>query len=458
MKLIQLLRRLSKDSSAEIYYAGEYARDVLRRRKSGRVEVVAKNVLFKDLVRHIKRVIPKATKAYVSKSRDYVQFVIENKSVTVHLPKKGNKYNPNNSLRDDAKTRFFTINAMYIPVKPKKGIEVIDFYRGRDCIKNRRVKVIGRADTAIKRNPAIMISAVSLAARLNYRLDNNLFYATKANYALIDEVPVEQVRDEFIHIIMSNKPSRYLRTMHKSGLLYKIIPELSMCDGVAQNVKYHKYDVMTHCLVACDSAEKDIIVRLAALFHDIGKVQTRDEIYKAGNNRVTFYNHEVTGSKLVRKILRRLKFDKETVTTVSELVYNHMYNYEPNRWSEAAVRRFIGKVNIVEGDLDDLDNMRLFLLRKADRKGSGVDLSDVSPRQIAFQKHIKQVYERSKALDVKDLDIDGAVIMERFRLKPGPTVGNILNHLLSLVVDDQSLNKRNALVEAASKYLSEALK
>jgi poly(A) polymerase/tRNA nucleotidyltransferase (CCA-adding enzyme) len=164
------------------------------------------------------------------------------------------------------------------------------------------------------------------------------------------------------------------------------------------------------------------------------------------------------GSKLVRKILRRLKFDKETTTAVSELVYNHMYNYEPNKWSEAAVRRFISKINITEDDLNNLDSMKLFLLRKADRAGSGVDLSEVSPRQYAFQDHIKKVYEKSRALKIKDLDIDGSVIMKKFYLKPGPTVGHVLNHLLSLVIEDQSLNERKTLVEEASKYLSEALK
>ena len=109
MKLIQLLRKLSRDGSADVYYAGEYARDLVRRRKSGRVEVVAKNILFKDLVRHVKKNI---SGVHISKVKNYVKFGIENKDVIIYLPKKGKKYNPNHSLRDDAKTRLFTINAM----------------------------------------------------------------------------------------------------------------------------------------------------------------------------------------------------------------------------------------------------------------------------------------------------------------------------------------------------------
>ena len=361
-----------------------------------------KNILFKDLVRHVKKNI---SGVHISKVKNYVKFGIENKDVIIYLPKKGKKYNPNHSLRDDAKTRLFTINAMYVPIKPKRGVRVIDFYRGKDCIKNKRIKCIGKADTAVKRRPSIMIRSISLAARLNYRLDTNLFYAIKANSQLIGKVPAGHIRDEFVHILMSSKPSRYLRTMHKSGLLYEIMPELSICDGVVQNAKYHKYDVFTHCLIACDNAEPDLTLRLAALLHDIGKAQTRDEVRKGKKSRVTFYNHEVMGSKLARKILRRLRFDKELISDVSELVYNHMYNYEPDKWTEAAVRRFISKTNITEDDLDDLDNLRLFLLRKADRAGSGVGLSEVSPRQRTFQEHISIVPSISKSFTFRALDL-----------------------------------------------------
>jgi len=143
---------------------------------------------------------------------------------------------------------------------------------------------------------------------------------------------------------------------------------------------------------------------------------------------------------------------------VSDLVYNHMYNYEPALWTEAAVRRFIKKAHISAADLEDLDNLPLFLVRKADRAANGLGLSEVSSRQRSFQTRIKQVYTRSKALHVTDLDIDGNSIMAHFKLGPGPTVGHILNYLLSVVIEDQSLNTKKKLIGEASKYLSKALK
>jgi len=135
-----------------------------------------------------------------------------------------------------------------------------------------------------------------------------------------------------------------------------------------------------------------------------------------------------------------------------------MYNYEPSVWTDAAVRRFITKSQIVNEDLDKLHRLPLFLLRKADRAANGLDLSEVSFRQRAFEDRVKKVYGRAKALHITDLDISGTAVMETFNLKPGPTVGNVLNYLLSIVIEDQKMNTKERLIEEASKYLSEALK
>jgi len=453
MKAIQILKKLNRDTVAEVYYAGEYARDVVRRKKSNNVQVLVRNISLKHITRYLKQHVKDL---YINKEKTCIKFGIGNIEVDMCLPRKGNSYGPYYSLKEDAKERGFTINSMYIPIGPKK--KLIDHYRGRSCIRTRKIKIIGKADLSIKRNPVLMIKAISLAAELNYRIDNNLFYAIKANFEVLEKVPMEDVRDELVTILLSQKPSRYLKIMYDSGLMNIILPELSICVGVVQNKKYHKYDVFDHCVLACDNTDPDITLRLAALFHDMGKPQTREEVIKAGDSRITFYNHEVVGAKLAKKALKRLKFGKKIADSVSNLVYSHMYNYEHGRWSEAAVRRFIKKAHITAADLDDLENLPVFLLRKADRAANGLELSEVSSRQLALQKRIRKVYERSKALHVTDLAIDGSTIMETFNLRPGPTVGHVLNYLLSIVIEDQKLNKKDILVEESSKYLSKALK
>ena len=455
MRALKILKRLSRDKQAEVYYAGEFARDILRRKKSGKVEIVVRNVPLVQVLKYIERHFKNI---HIAQDKGSFSFIDDHSEVTIQLPKRAGKHSHYYTLKDDAKGRGFTINAMYLPVTSRKSSDVIDFYRGRSCIKDRKIKVIGRADAATKRNPLLMMQTLSLSSALNYRIDNNLFYAIKANSELIKKVPIEKVRNEFIEIILGRKPSKYLKIMNDSYLMNHIIPELSICAGVAQNRKYHKYDVFNHCLIACDNTDPDLILRLAALLHDIGKATTREEVIKNGKRRVTFYNHEVAGSKIAKKILRRLRFDKDVIHSVSELVYGHMYNYEPSIWTDAAVRRFIRKSHLTDMDLEKIHQLPLFLIRKADRAANGLGLSEVSPRQYDFEDRIKQVYMRSNVLRITDLDIDGSVIMEMFNLKPGPTVGHVLNYLLSLVIEDQKINTKERLVEEASKYLSEALK
>jgi len=456
MRLQNILRKLGDSSTAEVYYCGEYARDLIRRKRNSKIEVVVRHMALKELISYFTK---RFKKVKIDKKQGTLKFFVDNKELLIRMPRKKDKPGPHYELRDDTKCKIFSINALFIPVSSKsKKREVIDLYKGRSCIKNRTIKTIQKASLAIGNNPIVMLQALSLAADLNYKLDSDLFYKIKVNSHFITNSNVEDIRDELIKILLSHKPSRYLKIMYNSGLMNFIIPELGACYDINQNKKYHKYDVFEHCLVACDNVEPVLSLRLAALFHDIGKAPTRSETKKNGKYRVTFYNHEVVGSKLTRKILKRLKFNKNLISDVSDLVYNHMYNYEPGKWSNAAVRRFIKKIGIGDEELQVLEYLPIFKLRKADRMANGLGLSKVSPRQIEFEERIRNVYSQSKALCVNDLEIDGRIIITEFKLKPGPTVGHILNYLLSLVIEDQTLNTREKLLEEASKYLSNALK
>lgn len=456
MKAIGVLKYISKNTPAEIYYAGACARDIVRRQKPDKLEVVVLNLPFQKILDHLEKHF---NKIHVSRNKGLLRFIDNHSEVIVSLPCKNKKHSPYYTLRDDSRLRLFTIDAMYLPIISKDKRELVDFYHGRNSIRDRKIRTIGKADNAIKKNPAILIKAIALAAKLNYRIENSLFYAIKTNFELINKVRIKEIRDNFTQIILSSKPSRYLKIMHDTNLLGELIPELDMCYGMQQNKKYHKYDVFTHCLVACDSAYPNIVLKLAALFHDIGKATTYKEIVlEDGSIKGTFYNHEVAGAKIVKRILRRFQYDKEIISAVSNLVYNHMYNYEPESWSDTAVRRFIKKTHMTDNDIKDLDNFPLFLLRKADRAANGLGLSSISYRQKSFQERIKYIYDKSEVLHITDLDIDGNDIMNYFKLEQGPTVGHILNYLLGLVIENQSLNTKENLLKEASKYLSTALK
>lgn len=458
MKAIKILKKLTKETIAEVFYSGESTRNIIRRKKSHNLEIVIRNLPLRYIVRYFKKygLILK-----VNKERGSVIFRPKENGITIEilLPRKGNKYSPYYTLLDDARSRDFTINAMYLPVRSRSKADVIDFFGGLRDIQNRKIKTVTASRYSITVDPARILKAISLSVILHYKIDVNLFYSIKSNYFLVDKLPVEDIRDELIKMLLSGRPSKCLRMLYSTGLLNIVMPELSIGVGVTQNEKYHKYDIFSHCIYACDGVKPDLILRLAALFHDIGKPQTRNEVIdRSGKVKITFYNHEVMSSKIAKKILRRLKFDLEATLKITELIYLHMYNYEPGEWTDTAVRRFIRKAKITDRDLKDLTNLPVFLLRKADRLANGYSLKAISYRQRLFEERIRKIYAKSNVLDTADLAIDGNAIMEKFNLKPGPTIGHILSHLLSIVIEDQKMNERRILIEAASDYLSKALK
>lgn len=462
-KAISTLLKLNKETAAEIYYTGAYVRDLLRKRKPNRVEVLIRNYPIRSVLQYL-RSHGKVESVKTKRQERFFLFKTDDDGVEVSLQfpwkSRHKNWHPSYSLREDARTKDFTIDALYLPItKRASGKSVIDFFNGIKDIKDRRVRAVGNPRTKIKRDYNFALKAISLAAHLNYRLDTNLFYAIKTTPDSVTNMNTNDIRSYLIGILLSKQPSKYLKIMHNSGVLMHVMPELDMCYGVEQNKKYHKHDVFTHSTLACDNTEPDLVLRLSALLHDVGKPQTRDELNtKKNGHKVTFYSHEVVSSRLAKKLLKRLGFDKDIINKVCELVYLHMYNYEPGKWTESAIRRFIRKAKINEEDLKDLDNFPLFLVRRADRLANGYPHKEISYRQELFQKRILEIYQQSKVFTIGDLDIDGKTLMEEFNLKEGPTIGHILNYLLSTVIDDQSLNKRAILIEKASDYLSEALK
>jgi len=458
-KTISTLLKLNKETTAEVYYVGAYVRDLIRRQKPNRIEVLIRNYPIRSVTQYLKE----HGKVDTTNRKDpcMVFTAGDDVEVSIRFPRKigHDGWHASYSLRDDAKTRDFTINALYLPVTKRVSTKhIIDFFNSRKDIKERRVRSVGNPKSQIKRDPGFAMRSIAMAAYLNYKLDTNLFYAIKTVSDGAAKMNTNDMRAYLIGVLLSKQPSKYLKIMHNSGVLFHVMPELDICYGVEQNEKYHKYDVFTHSVLACDNTERDLVLRLAALLHDVGKPQTRDETNKNGGAKVTFYSHEVVSARLAKKLLKRLGFDKDVVSKVCELIYLHMYNFEPGKWTEGALRRFIRKAKITETELDKLDQFPLFLVRRADRLANGYPHKEVSYRQELFQKEILKTYRKSNVFTINDLDIDGKVLMVTFRLKEGPTVGHVLNHLLSIVMDDQALNTRETLIDKASDYLSEALK
>jgi len=340
------------------------------------------------------------------------------------------------TLKEDVERRDFTINGLAYDVH---NTQIIDYVGGMEDIEKKIIRTIGNPLQRFSEDGLRPYRACRLAAKLHFTIHKETLEAIPHVLDIAKKISVERVRDEIKKMLETDKPSEGFEYMRVTGLLDLCIPELSQGFGMEQN-KYHMYDIYYHSIYSCDAAPKEKpLIRLAALLHDIGKIPTRRE---GSDGDYTFYNHEVISSRIARKIMRRLKFSNDEIEYVNNLIVNHMFHYTPD-WTDGAVRRFIRKVG-----LDNLED--LFILRLADRCGNG--MRDGLPEPIKkLKRHIQKVIEKDNAFTVKDLDIDGYILMEHLKLKPGPIIGKILNELLERVLDNPELNNQDTLLAMAQE-------
>ena len=285
--------------------------------------------------------------------------------------------------------------------------------------------------------------AIRFHSQLNFDIEEKTLEAAVQNSQLIKHVAFERIKDEFTKIILSDNPAEGVEMLHKTGVLSYIIPELEKGVGVAQN-RHHIHTIYKHLILAlkyCPS--KKLEVRLAALFHDIAKPQTK----RGEGLYATFYNHDHVGAKIVRQILTRLRYSSDVIEKVTMLVDNHMFYYNPDEVGEASVRRLIRKVGIEH--MKDLMDLRI-----SDRLGSG------TPKAKPYKlRHLEYVIEKvsKDAVSVKMLKINGSDLMTELKIIPGPKIGAILDVLLAEVIEDAEKNNRDYLTSRAKELDREDL-
>lgn len=346
------------------------------------------------------------------------------------------------SIEEDLSRRDFTINAISADPITKM---IHDPFHGREDIKNKIIRTVGDPMERFREDALRMIRACRFAATLGFSIEKNTFDAIRKLSQHITAVSHERIRDELLKMLCSDRPSIGFEAMRTGGLLEYILPELLEGYGVEQN-EFHRYDVYTHNCKTCDLIRsEDPITKFAALLHDVGKPRAKNFALKIGNGNV-FYNHEIIGAKMTDKIMKRLKFSNEQRERAVLLVEMHMFYYTKD-WTDGAIRRFLRRF-----DGDQAFLRELFFLREADRLGSGTKKQ--SPHIFQeFKKRIDQILEEDAALKIGDLHINGNVLIEEFNLKPSPLIGEILRHLLELVLDDPALNNEHDLHEQTRTYL-----
>lgn len=334
------------------------------------------------------------------------------------------------TIEEDLARRDFTINALAFDPASQR---FVDLHDGRGDLARRRVRTVGDARERFHEDGLRPYRAIRFAVTLGFDPDPALLAAVPGVLDRAARVSPERVRDELNRMLGGAHPSDGFEWLRETGLLNLVLPELLEGYGMPQN-RWHAYDVYTHILFVVDAAPADNrVVRLAALFHDIGKPRTRVVVDGEG----TFYNHEIVGAEMARVAMDRLRFPGETIDAVVNLVRNHMFDYQPV-WSDAAVRRLIRRVGV-----DALAD--LFDLRLADMLGHGP--AHAFPVYLdELRERIAGVLARQEALQISDLRVTGRDVMETLGLAPGPRVGEILRALLERVLEDPARNDRDRLL------------
>ncbi len=329
-------------------------------------------------------------------------------------------------LDDDLQRRDFTMNAIAYSIS--KG-QMIDLYKGQEDIKGQIIRTVGEADSRFTEDALRMLRAVRFAAELGFTINIDTLSSISKNKDLMANVSQERIKDEFTKIIQSNNPMIGLGMAQKLGILPYISKKLEEMVGVEQNKQAHIYDVWEHSLRAMQhAADKQFPfeIRLAALFHDIAKPETK----RTAGDKTTFLGHEVIGARVTRETLKNLTFSKEIVEKVSKLVRWHMFFSDTEEISLSAVRRLVR--NVGPENIWDLINLRI-----CDRIGTGRPKEEPY-RLRKFQSMIEEVMR--DPITVKMLKIDGNIIMNDLKIAPGPVIGNILNALLEEVLENPALN------------------
>lgn len=327
-----------------------------------------------------------------------------------------------NSLEQDLKRRDFTINAIAFD-----GQKIIN--QTKD-LKNKIIRTVGRPENRFSEDALRLLRAVRFAVQLDFAIAPKTKKAIKKRHNLLRFIAKERIRDEFIKILESHQPDKGILMLKKLKLLQHIIPELELGIGVSQN-KHHIYTVFEHGILALENAQPGLELRLAALLHDIAK-----PCVKEGQGKdATFYNHDILGAKWAMKILKRLRFARETIENAAVLIRNHMFLSDPEKITQAGVRRLIRRVG--PENMKDLINLRI-----ADRLGSGVPKA--RPYRLRYFEYLIDKVSKDP-ISVKMLKINGDEVMQILDIKPCPKIGLLLKALLNEVLDDPTKNNKEHL-------------
>jgi poly(A) polymerase len=339
-------------------------------------------------------------------------------------------------IEGDLARRDLTVNAMAVRVP---DFRFIDPFGGLSDLHRRRLRTPVDPHTSFADDPLRMVRLARFASVLEATADEAAVTAAMEMAGQLATVSAERVRDELVKLVCGRVPRRGIELLVDTGLADHVLPELVALRECTDPLHRHK-DVYRHTLAVLENAiarepdGPDLVLRLAALLHDIGKPDTR-EIHRDGG--VSFHHHDVVGARMTRHRMRELRFDKETIKAVSELVRLHLrfHTYDQG-WTDAAVRRYARDAGPL---LEQLN-----LLTRADvTTGNARKAAAIQRRVDDFEVRLAELREREELEAIRPA-VDGNAIMAHLGIRPGPVVGEAWNHLLDLRLEHGPMTEQEA--------------
>ena len=348
------------------------------------------------------------------------------------------------TIEGDLSRRDFTVNSMALELTGAKP-EFIDPFDGLGDLAKRILRTPSSATQSFSDDPLRMMRAARFASQLGFDIDSEVTEAMTSMASRISIISAERVRDEFVKLLMSDRPRIGITILVDTGLADLVVPEIPKLRLEIDEHHHHK-DVYEHSITVLEQAISqeerlggpNLVIRLAALLHDIGKPKTRNLLEGGG---VSFHHHEVVGSRLSKNRMKALRFDNDTIEAVETLVALHLrfHGYGDGEWTDSAVRRYVRDA----GDL----LVHLHVLTRADCTTRNAKKADRLARTYdGLEARIARLSEEEELSKIRP-DLDGAQVMSLLGIKPSADVGKALDFLMELRMEHGPLGEERATEE-----------
>ena len=332
-------------------------------------------------------------------------------------------------LEEDLKRRDFTINAMAY----NDDERLVDAFGGMRDLNYHLIRCVGDPKERFSEDALRILRAVRFSAQLAFPIEPETAEAIKSLAPNLEKISAERIQAELVKLLVSDHPER-IQDACELGITKVVLPEWGDMVGVKQNTPHHKYDVAAHTVHALQNVKNDKVLRLTMLFHDMGKpvMKTTDE-----NGRDHFKGHAIASEQIAKTVMKRLKFDNDTIRKVTKLVAYHDYRMEP---TGANVRRAMHEIGV--------ELFPYYLaVRLADTKAqSSYERRGKLENIIQIRELYRNALRNKECVTLKDLAVTGTDLIN-LGIAPGKELGTLLNELLDMVIEDPAWNQKGKLCD-----------